>query len=514
MTHDIDWYATHIPNEHVARNAFRGRQPLLARLPTFAQARPLLPEPHWDGHPSAIACYWKVWELAFGNLHQPTPANAFISPYIASAHNGNLFMWDSAFILMFGRYGRAAFNFQQTLDNFYRTQQPDGFICREIRTTDGSDCFERFDPCATGPDIMAWSEWAAYQQFGDAQRLAEVFPALLAYYQWLRHYRTWPDGSYWATGWSSGMDNQPRLPQHDAAPTPAPDGPVEWWDHGHMAWVDTCFQAVLSARTLARMADVIGQPTLGVQLRGEAERLSLLIEQTHWDDRSGFYTDRWSDGSLSPVQSVGAYWGLLAGLPDARRVARLVAHLADERSFNRPHRVPTLAANQPHYQPGGGYWRGGVWAPTNYMVLCGLAQAGFDDLAHDIGRNHHAAVVTVFEETNSVWENYAPDTITPGERSYPGSVGWGGLSPVAVFLEFVLGLRADYPARRVVWDVRLTEAHGIRRYPVGDGVLTLACAARSQPEVKPIITATATIPLSLEIRWPGGRQVMTLAAQA
>ncbi len=44
-------------------------------------------------------------------------------------------------------------------------------------------------------------------------RLARAFPVLVAYYRWLRSYRTWQDGSYWATGWASGMDNQPRVPE-------------------------------------------------------------------------------------------------------------------------------------------------------------------------------------------------------------------------------------------------------------------------------------------------------------
>jgi hypothetical protein len=36
-------------------------------------------------------------------------------------------MWDSAFILLFARYGSRAFDFQRTLDNFYAKQHPDGY---------------------------------------------------------------------------------------------------------------------------------------------------------------------------------------------------------------------------------------------------------------------------------------------------------------------------------------------------------------------------------------------------
>lgn len=67
------------------------------------------------------------------------------------------------------------FPFQRTLDNFYAKQHPDGFICREIKA-DGADCFERYDPVSTGPNLMPWCEMVYYHQFGDMERLHKVFP--------------------------------------------------------------------------------------------------------------------------------------------------------------------------------------------------------------------------------------------------------------------------------------------------------------------------------------------------
>ena len=37
-------------------------------------------------------------------------------------------------------------------------------------------------------------------------------------------------------------------------------------------------------------------------------------------------------------------------------------------TFNRLHRVPSLAANHPKYKDNGRYWQGGVWPGANYMV--------------------------------------------------------------------------------------------------------------------------------------------------
>jgi len=185
-----EYYDTHITNHLAQENTFKNALREDAAIPTFADSKHLLPQPFWQGHQPTIDCYWRVWELAFRNINRPTIENGFIANHIGTAFNGNLFMWDSAFILLFVRYGSRAFGFQRTLDNLYCKQHADGFICREIRESDGSDNFFRFDPASTGPNVMPWTEWEYYQTFGDRERLARVFPVLVAYHQWLRAYRT------------------------------------------------------------------------------------------------------------------------------------------------------------------------------------------------------------------------------------------------------------------------------------------------------------------------------------
>ncbi len=97
--------------------------------------------------------------------------------------------------------------------------------------------------------------------------------------------------------------------------------------------------------------------------------MSRVLNASMWDDTQGFYVDKAPDGTLSKVLTVGAYWGLLTSAVPVERVERVVAHLRDPSEFNRPHRVPSLAASHPAYSATGGYWLGAVWAPTTYMVL-------------------------------------------------------------------------------------------------------------------------------------------------
>ena len=148
---------TYVKEPLTAENIFRVMKPDSLPISTFAEAKEILPVPVWPGHEKEIEMYWKAWEIAVKNLTHPQDGSGFVVTYIDTAYNGNIFMWDTSFILMFAKYGARFFPFQRTLDNFYAKQHPDGFICREIKG-DGADCFERYDPVSTGPNLMPWAE--------------------------------------------------------------------------------------------------------------------------------------------------------------------------------------------------------------------------------------------------------------------------------------------------------------------------------------------------------------------
>ncbi len=485
----------------VQENTFIGRMPDRAFPPTLAEARPRLPEPHWAGHDVEIAAYWKAWDLCLRNTRRAPLETGFITPFTDAALNDCFFMWDSVFILMFARYGERAHGFTRMLDNFYAKQHANGFISREIREWSGEDQFHYADPNSTGPNTLHWAEWEAFQTSGDRTRLAAVFPCLLAYHRWLRNNRTWQDGTYWSTGWASGMDNQPRL-----SPGANPK-----WEHDHLSWLDATAQAVFSARSLLRMAQVLGRTSDIADIQAEADALSRLINATMWDESAGFYVDRRRDGSLGTCKSIGAFWLLLADIAPPERRARLIAHLSDPRTFGRPHAVPSLSADDPGYvgQRGGDYWCGAVWPSTNYMVLRGLTQAGEHALAHQLARNHHRHVSEVFRTTGTLWENYHPEATAPGNHAKADFVGWGGLGPIAVLLEYVFGLRPEVAGNTLHWDLRLTEAFGVQRYPFGrDTEVDLTVAARTSTSEAPVVTLSANRPLRVHLHWDGGERVV------
>ncbi|MGL5957540.1 MAG: MGH1-like glycoside hydrolase domain-containing protein, partial [Phocaeicola sp.] len=420
--YNLPYKNTYVKEPLVTENEYRVAKPITIEPRSFDEAKQILPVPIWRGHDKEVEMYWKAWEIAISNICSPQPNSGFVSSYLDTAYNGNIFMWDSSFMLMFARYGSRFFPFQQTLDNFYAKQHPDGFICREIKA-DGADCFERYDPVSTGPNLMPWCEMVYYHQFGDTQRLEKIFPVLCAYYKWLKLNRTWQNGTYWSSGWGTGMDNMPRVAENYS--------PI--YSHGHMVWLDANLQQLYTANLLLEMGFYLERWQEIEEFEDESKMLKEYIKKNLWDEESGFLYDQYGDGTLCKTKGIGAYWALFTDVLDDQKLDRLVGELDNPETFKRTHRVPSLAANHSKYKANGRYWQGGVWPGTNYMVMLGLVNKGYHNLAYQIALNHYSQVFEVYKKTNTFWEYYAPESTEPGFMARPNFVGWTGLPPIAEF---------------------------------------------------------------------------------
>lgn len=76
-------------NKVVDENEFLRMKPDTSPVPKLSDpaVRAKLPQPFWDGQrgADAIACYWKTWEIAFGNLVRITHDKFGVSPFIDTA---------------------------------------------------------------------------------------------------------------------------------------------------------------------------------------------------------------------------------------------------------------------------------------------------------------------------------------------------------------------------------------------------------------------------------------------
>ena len=244
------------------------------------------------------------------------------------------------------------------------------------------------------------------------------------------------------------------------------------------------------------------------EFEDDIKNLTAYINKNMWSERDGFLYDQFANDSLSTTQGIYAYWALHTDVLPKERLDRLVEHLDDTCKFNRPHRVASLAADNPKYKANGRYWVGGVWPGTNYMVISGLVNKGYRRLAHDIVMNHYNNVLEVYKKTGTFWEYYAPESASPGFMARKDFVGWTGLPPIADLIEYIFGIRADIQDNHVTLDVQLTDAYGIDRYPLGEkGNISFKVAKRSSVNDKPKVTIHSNIPFKLTLVWGHGESV-------
>ena len=232
-----------------------------------------------------------------------------------------------------------------------------------------------------------------------------------------------------------------------------------------------------------------------------------------WNEEDGFLYDEFADGTLSSTQGIYAYWVLHTDVLPKERLDKLVTHLADTSKFFRHHAPASLSAQHPKYKSNGRYWVGGVWPGATYMVISGLKEKGYDDLAWKIETNHYKNVFDVYKETGTFYEYYAPDSTEPGFMARKDFVGWTGLTPIAELIEYIFGIRSNVQDGKLTLDVNLLDAYGLDRYPFGrDGDVSIHVEKRSSQEEKPKVTIKSNVDFQLTLKWNGQEEISDIKA--
>lgn len=434
-----------------------------------------VPRPFYPARPDYLALYYKAWQLLWNNRASGTPENGFSPAYLDEGFNELIYQWDSCFMAAFALYGGESWPAMASLDNFYAKQRSDGYIQRVYREKDG-------EPVGTpsslepniNPPLFAWMELRYYRITGDVSRLARVFPKLKAYYGWLEKNTRSSLSSdlFFNTALGSGMDNIPR-----------PEGT-------RGAWIDASAQMALFARNMRDLAEPAGYPAEKARFSSDYVRISKAVNHHLWSTSSRFYHDSDSLGRRSPSLHAGAFWTLTAGIAGSAQAKALSEKLYDSTHFFRSHQVPALSASDPAYRSSGHYWRGGVWAPVNFMIVQGLSANGARKQATDIVKNHLDNIAALYKsgiqnETiipfeqrfkdgyQTIWEAYAPDAAAPASRwddrfaVRQDFVGWSGLGPIALFIEYIIGLEPVLAENKVIWHLESDEPVGIRNLKIG-----------------------------------------------
>ena len=267
----------------------------------------------------------------------------------------------------------------------------------------------------TKPPLAGWAVAEIYRKTGDTAFVREMMPKLLMYHEWWYTHRDHDgnglceygstDGTLQAARWESGWDNAVRF---DSARM------VQNNDH---AWSMTQESADLNAylyrekRDLAELALVLRQPVVAREMTAGAEILKKKIRNMMWDPQSHFFYDIDLE-TKAPIRVLepNGWIPVWAGIATPEQAGWVKVHIMREEEFNTFVPFPTVAANDPRFNPEKGYWRGPVWLDQAYFAVHGLRSYGYSKEADSLTVKLLTHCEGLLDPKSPIRENYHPLT--------------------------------------------------------------------------------------------------------
>lgn len=427
---------------------------------------------YFEDHPEWIELYNKSWRLHKDHIQKiPAAVNPESPFYVDEAFSGDIFLWDTVFMMLYDRYGINQFPALPSMDNFYYAQtdsdkQDNGYIPREIVEATGKDYWGGYsDPTATNPPLLSYAEWMCYQIHGDVSRFSKeikgktIYERLCAHYRFIENNKVDRSGLYGNTnGLGTGLDDSPN------------QGAGQTYNSLSM-------QQAQNALYLSKIAGAMGKKEDEEYYKSEHKRIAELINEKMWDEESAMYSNLASAGRIkTKISTPTALWALLAEVATEERAEKAVQnHALNSQKLFRPNGLSTLAYDHKDFVAEGGYWKGAIWAPTSYQYIKGLNTYGFDKIAFEeslrlvntLSKVYEAGKKGGYVKSPTLYENYSAEYIRQGwasldyELTRKDFAGWTPCMSVGLILENLAGVNINAPENNVSWDVRLTEEFSV-----------------------------------------------------
>ena len=245
--------------------------------------------------------------------------------------------------------------------------------------------------------------------------LRELYPALV-------HFNAWwfsmndddNDGIVQYTHpYSSGLDDSPL------------------WDYGlPVESPDINTYLYLQMEALARIAEILGQNEESKMWERRNMALVRRMVKDMWDDEKGLFCALVDEKPI-PVVTPFNLFPLWTGQLSPKMNERLIEHLLNPEEFSGPYIIPTVARNDPNYNPEV-MWRGPVWANINYFFIEALEKVGEGKLADKL-MERTLEMIAVHKD---IYEYYSAETGEPPATA-ANIFGW----TAAVYID--LAIRAS-----------------------------------------------------------------------
>jgi putative isomerase len=241
----------------------------------------------------------------------------------------------------------------------------------------------------TKPPLVAWAAWKLYEYQPDREFLDEIYEPLVRCNNWwlLQNDLDGNGLCEYQHPFSSGLDDSPL------------------WDEGMpVESPDLNTYLCLEQSALAKIAREIGEERDSELWSQRAAETARRMVDFSWDAKAGLFWAR-HNGLPVNVRTPFNLFPLITGRLPAQITARLIDHLSDPRQFWSLFPIPTVALDDPKYDPNQ-MWRGPTWVNVNYLLIEGLLQTGNLPLARELRRR----TLEMLARHQDIYEYYNPET--------------------------------------------------------------------------------------------------------
>ncbi len=301
------------------------------------------------------------------------------------------------------------------------------------------------------PPVGSYLVWKVYQCIQDRDLLEWAYPRLKKWHEWWLRDRgdgqPWRDGNRnglleWgsdrgsstgpggtgfmqAAKWESGMDDSPMYDQ-------ATYDPVTYTMNLDDVGLNSLY--ALDAECLSKIAAILGKDDDAKTFSAEYERQKQIIRDKLWNEQDGIYENRFWNGEFSKRLSPTNFYPMFAGIATPQQARRMIEeHLLNPKEFWGTYTTPTIARNDPAFTDQF-YWRGDIWAPTNYMVYQGLNRYGFDKVALEYAEKSYTLFMDSWKGAQQDNEQYHAWGGNGGGNTH---YTWGALLPLLALEQYV-----------------------------------------------------------------------------
>jgi putative isomerase len=370
----------------------------------FARVPPVA-DPHRDQ-------YYYAWWVMANNLVEPVGHVTHEAMMPSKVQYVGIWNWDACLHSLAFRHIDPVLARNQ-LRTMLACQLPDGMIPDAVYDEAViADLDHPLRAEVTKPPIMAWAALKLHETDPDPDFLQEIYVPLVRWNAW------WfsmndddADGlAQYNHPYSSGLDDSPL------------------WDYGiPVESPDLNTYLCVQMGSLAMMAEALGMEAEGAMWRRRAAAIVRRMIEDYWDEEAGLFRALHGNRPIPVVTPFNLYPLWTGQLPEAIR-ARLIAHLTDPDEFWGEYVIPSVARNDPHYDPET-MWRGPVWVNINYIFIEALRQVGEPALARTLLEKTLDLVMS----QPSIYEYYNSETGEPPTTA-ADAFGW----TAAVFVDLAI----------------------------------------------------------------------------